>query len=334
MRNQVRMSSIVLLLTLLTGCSPVAENQMSGSIETLRVGYGKVSDGPSVEWGTSQGVFEKFGIEIQGTPIDGTEALAALTSGQLDVVAMSLSDILLAQQNGNFEGVFVASSTGYTREQLERAKQEPLYPGELLLQVAVFVPEYSEIQSWPDLANKKIGVEVATDVAALGFQLALKSESVNPDSVQFVLVPRESRQDSLVRGDIDAAILTGTLATKAVLDGFRLIGYPGAYFYAEGPAKIWITTPRALEQNPQLLANFRKAILEINKELQDIESNGDSFRKILVEKFGLTQQVADSTTLPNFWTQDLTQNHVEDLSRNMIESGILNSLGKLPQVLK
>lgn len=330
----MKISSVALVLALITGCSPLVDNEMSGSVDTLRVGYAKVSDGPSVEWGSSQGIFEKFDIEIEGTAIDGTEALASLISGQLDVIAMSLSDVLLAQQNGNFDGVFIASSTGYTLEQLIRAKEEPLYPNELLLQVAVFVPQDSEVQTWADLAGKKIGVDSVTDVAALGVQLALKSESVSPNSVEFILVPREARQDSLVKGEIDAAIFTGTLAAKAVVDGFRLIGYPGAYFYAEGPAKIWITTPKVLAEKPLLLANFRKSILEINKELQDIGSNGDSFRMTLVDKFGLTQEVADSTTMPNFWTQDLTQEHVEDLSKNMIESGILNSLGKLPQFVE
>lgn len=332
-----RISAVALALSLtliLSGCISGSQIETDSDSLTLKVGYGKVSDGPSVEWGISEGIFGDQGLSVTGVAIDGTEALAALSSGQVDVISMALSDLILAQQNGNFEGVFVASSTGYSQEQLDTARSPKEFDGTLQLQVILAVPEESEIQSWSDLAGKSIGVESAKDVAALGTYLAMKSVGANPEDTNFVVVPREARQDVLQRGEIDAGIFTGTLSTKALQEGFRLIGYPGAFFYAEGPVKIWVTTSSVVSKKAKELEMFRAAILETNSKLQDVELNGESFRQVLVSKFGLTQEVASATTMPNFWTQDLSPEHVSDLSINMIESGITDDSGVMPKLLR
>jgi ABC-type amino acid transport substrate-binding protein len=327
----------------LVGCVPSNEpssTQFSGvcgdvnsqSLETISVGYGRTSDGPSMEWGISEACFAKFGIMPSGKQLEGAEGIAGMENGEIDILAMSITELAIITANSNFKPVVVASSTGYTQAELDDAKQEPLAPNGLKLQVGVFVSPSSTIQTWTDLKGKTIAVESRTGVAFWGTELALMEAGISDGEIEYLVLPSESRFAALDDGSIDAVISVGSGAAKALEAGYRLIGYPGAFIYSEGPVKIWVTTEEILQEKSSLIEAFRAAVLEVNEQLQQPE-NAESFRSVLVGKFEVDPDVAANTPIPGFWTPDLDQAYMRTMTSRLIQTGAISKGGQDPIIL-
>ena len=99
---------------------------------------GQISQLPSVQWGIDNNCYSKYGLDIK-TEIVGTTqiGMAGIVGGSYDLVINTPTNLYLANSNEGFSGVIVAPRHGYTPSELIRAKLEPFFPGELLLQTAL-----------------------------------------------------------------------------------------------------------------------------------------------------------------------------------------------------
>ena len=104
-------------------------------------------------------------------------------------------------------------------------------------------------------------------------------------------MPPAEAISALERGDIDGAVLTGLRVIEAIEAGARVIGYPGAFFYEEGPANIFVTHEKIASQKPELL-DFQDAIIRINGLLNS-GAHEESFRQVITSDFGYSEDVAD-----------------------------------------
>lgn len=313
----------------LVGSGACLETERTIDLVDLKLGYGLTSDGPSAEWGISESCFQVEGLNVSGTVIEDLEAIAALENGTVDIVAMNLSDYIVFNANGDWQGVFVASSTGYSAGELEAAKNPPKFSGELLLQLGLVVDSATGINSWGDLEGKTIAVGQIGAVETVGIQEAILAAGGDPSGVEFLVMPMDLREGAVARGDVDAAAVVGRYVTSSVENGLSLLGYPGAYYYVAGPVKIWMTSQDVLAEKREQIFAFRDAILAVNKHLQDLATNSDSFRSILVEKFGSDAEKAAATTLPNFWIEDPSREAILELSEKLLRTG---SISKLPDL--
>ena len=102
--------------TTTTACvqSPTAPNDLG----TLTLAS-QIAQLPTVEWGIQQGCFKKYGLTIKTVPVATSQiAMAGLVGGTYDLVVNTPTNLLLANGNGNFSGVFVAPRHGYSAEEL------------------------------------------------------------------------------------------------------------------------------------------------------------------------------------------------------------------------
>ena len=193
----------------------------------------------STEWGIRQGCFKKYGLTVKTTSItSSTIGIAGVISGTYDLAATSPVNLIQAKINSGFAGKIIAPKHGYSTEELARAKREPFFPGELLLQTALIVRSDSSIKSWKDLDKKKIATQTFQSADHAGLLLGMRSEGVRNPKSEIFSMPPSQMVDSLKRGDVDAAIMNDPFATQMVLDGGRIIGYPQSFFAEPGSAVV------------------------------------------------------------------------------------------------
>ena len=287
----------------------------------------------SVEWGIRQGCFKKYGLNVKTVSItSSTIGLAGILSGSYDLTATTPTNLIQATVNANFQGKIIAPRHGYTTQELARAKMEPFFPGELLLQTAVIVPKDSKIKTWKDLDKKKIASQSFQSADHAGTLLAIKSEGIRSPKSEFITIPSTQMTDALRRGDVDAAIVGDPFATQLILDGNRIIGYPQAYFAEAGPAVVFIGTSDGAKNKVKEFRSFQKATLEINKLLNRKE-NEASFRKVISEVTKVTLETAEKARLPIMLERNVTIPEISFIPSKMKRVGFLKGRIELAQLL-
>lgn len=289
------------------------------NLSLLRVGTGTFSQ-PGLEWGIQQGCFAEAGLEISIQIIQNTEAAAAVSSGSLDVMLAAPQQAIVFAANGNFESRIIAADTGYSAESLERAKQEPLYPGELLISTAMLVGKDSSAKGLRDLANKKIGMNLPFGNVGRSVRMALEQAGLTEDQIEIIELPTEAIQGAIESKEIDAGILSGRYATRAVKSGLRVLAYPGAYTYIPGTLTLWMTDASTYKKKPEDIMAFRAAVEKINRLLA-LPENQDTWQQVLIDKLEFDPVAATETKIPQYWTKRVTLNELEQAMDLLIRVG-------------
>ena len=287
----------------------------------------------STEWGIRQGCFKKYGLNVKTVSItSSTIGLAGVISGSYDLTATTPTNLIQANFNGNFPGKIIAPRHGYSKEELARAKMEPLFPGELLLQTAVIVRANSSIKSWKDLDKRKIGTQAFQSADHAGTLLAMKNEGVRKPKSEFLTIPSTQMPDALRRGDVDAIIANDPIATQLILEGNRIIGYPQSYFAGVGPAVVFISSSDGVKSKAKELRIFQKATLEINRLLNK-EEHELSFRKVISEVTKVSSEVAGKVRLPIMLEKNVTIPELSYIPSNLKRVGFIKGRFELGQLL-
>ena len=274
--------------------APVKSVRSQGSLLIA----GQAAQLTSVVWGSEQGCFQKYGLDVKTSVVASSQAaIAGLVSGTYDMTVTTPTNLIMAIANGDFDGQIIAPRHGYTAEEIARAKREPLYPGELLLQTVLLVNKNSSINSWKDLENRKVAVRSFKGSDQAGVMLAMRSAGANPSKVEWLSMTDAQMSAALDRGDIDAAVPADPNASQMILKGARVIGYPYAYYAQPGAAIIFISSKAITAKKTQAMRAYKKATQEINKLLNQAE-NQPSFRKSIAKFTGVSEEAAAKGRLP------------------------------------
>ena len=277
----------------------------------------------STEWGIRQGCFKKYGLTIKTLPVTSAAiGIAGLISGTYDLTATSPVTFIQANINGGFAGKIIAPRHGYSADELSRARREPFFPGELLLQTAVIVREDSEIKSWKDLNKKKIVVQTIQTADHAGVLLAMRSEGIRNPKSEFLTMTAAQMADALKSGDVDAVVANDPFATQMALNGGRIIGYPQAFFAEPGSAVVFSSSAETSRNKAREMRLFRLATLEINKLLNRPE-NETSFRKVIVDVTKVSPEVASKARLPLMMEKNITISEIAFIPSKLKKVGFL-----------
>jgi NitT/TauT family transport system substrate-binding protein len=259
---------------------------------------GRVENAAAIVWGSEQGCFKKYGLDIKNSIVASTPlAVAGLVSNSFDLIASTPSILIQAMTNGDFPVRIIAPRFGYTASEISRAKQDPLYPGELLMEVGLIVRNDSKIKTFKDLQNRKVGLSTLQSSSHAGVLLGVKAQRGDPSSVQIVVVPSAQASAALKRKDVDAIAVAEPFASQAITDGGRLIGYPGAYYYKPSPAIVYASSEDIVQKKRQALKAFQKAVLEINRLLNQPQYDS-GYRKIYASVAGIDAEAVAKVHLP------------------------------------
>ncbi len=330
----VILSALVVLSSAIAAPSQAAELACASTktaakpLGTLKVA-GQLTQLPSVKWGIEQGCFKKYGLEIETSVVATTQIGAAgLVGGSYDVSITTPLNLFLANANENFSGVIVAPRHGYTPQELTRAKIQPFFPNELLLQTALIVGKGSSIpvDGWKDLEGKKVAIQSFLSSDHAGTSIAMTKFGADYRRVEFLTLTSQQMGDALARGNVDAAIVNDPFATQIVLGGGKVIGYPNAYFAEPGSkndasvAVVYASLSSITTAKRKAFKAFQSATLEINKLLNN-PANEVSYRKTIQDFTGVTAAAAAKVRLPYMIERNIVADDVSYIPKKLFKIG-------------
>ncbi len=288
---------------------------------------------PAAQWGIEQGCFKKYGLDIKVNTVASTQiGMAGLVSGSFDLFMNTPSNLILFMANGDFAGKIVAPRHEYSAEELARAKREPLYPGELLLQTVVLVKKDSPIKSWKDLEKSKVAVKSFKGSDHAGILLAMCSIGANAAKTEFLTMADAQMGSALARGDVDAVVPSDPYATQIIGDGARVIGYPSAYYFEAGVAVAYMSSQDIVSKKPAAMRAFQRAVLEINRLLNKAQ-NDASYRKTIAKVTGVTEESAAKLRLPTMSEKNVTFAEIAYIPNKLKSLGFIRSRVNLAPIL-
>lgn len=231
-----------------------------GDLTTLSVAtIGLTSDGALIT-GIEQGFFEEEGLQIETSIVANPPAgLAAVQSGQVDI-AYSPSIPLLNALSQGVDVRVVGPADGYPEDLAEDA--DPAEVDDTWLVASA----QSGITSVEELAGKTIAVPARKAQLEVVISGVLEDAGIDPATgVNWVVLDFTSAVSALKNGTVDAAGLVTPFSLEAVDAGNTFIAAPSVSFLGGGAVGLWTAGAGTIEQKPDAVAAFQRAIVKSNE---------------------------------------------------------------------
>ncbi|WP_300009231.1 ABC transporter substrate-binding protein [Pseudonocardia sp.] len=222
--------------------------------------------------GVENGFFSEAGIDLALTQAAPSAVVPAVVSGSTTFGYLAIPSILLA------------ASKDLPIKIVANAGASPDSP--------VVVPNASAVQTYADLAGKRIAVPNLGGLGQFAVVGALLNNGVDPAGVQLLEVPFGDMEAALDRGTVDAAWLIQPFAALAEQHGkTRSLGssVEAADMAAMGSA-YFFTLDETVTKNPDMVGRFVDAVKRSNAYgLENVDEMVDivpSFAQIPPEVLG------------------------------------------------
>lgn len=268
---------LIVSIFFLVSCNSNNPERME-SLTPVNVCYSALSGTQATVWyAYEKGIFTKYGLDVNLVSMSGgSAAINSLISGDMDIcqaAAMSVVNAIAAHQ----DTVIIAGLIN-------------TMPGTLITQ-----PEISDINMLP---GKVFGIDLGGSAEAIT-RLALEKLDLDPDRDVILLNigSEPERVAALKARQIDATFINPPINRDLIIEGFIEL-------YDIGSAKIpyqgtsIVTTRQFITDNPLLVTNFMKAILE---SISQIKKDSTGSMEVLAKYLSL-DQVNDEETLKETYT--------------------------------
>jgi ABC-type nitrate/sulfonate/bicarbonate transport system substrate-binding protein len=192
---------------------------------------------------------DQYGVNVDMQQISGADiAIKSIVAGQVDLALASLaSGILAVGQGQKVKAVVPESSAPYFS-----------------------LITTSDINDWPDLKGKRIGITATSDGSYWTTVLQLRKYNVDPESIDWVTVRgTPARVEAMQAGKIDAAqVQVGgaqTLLKDPKFKRFAQVGkdYPNLLF------NVFWSSENFLRDHADVLQLFAQAEMQAHRTVQD-----------------------------------------------------------------
>ena len=307
-RRSVR-SLAAAVLMIVAGCGGSGQPQASASAPAQPVHVVlatlAVADTATAVLAQSKGYFKAEGLDVELKTVDtGPATTAAIVSGAAQFSQSNYATLISARSQG-IPVVFAAEATRNA-------------PG---FSVVAVLPD-SPIQKPADLAGKRVATSVIGGIGPVMISGDLKALGVDYKSINWVQMPFPDMGAALQRKQVDAVwvvepfgtALKGQLNARVVLD---TNSGPAAGL----PFAAWATTETYAQQNPKVVAGFRRAI---QKAAADAGKNPDEIRNAIPTYTPIKADVAAKIALEAYPTSTDSK-EIQKIGQMMLDTGFLQS---------
>lgn len=297
------------------GAEPVADVSRK---ETLSVVYSAST--PNLQdvqlyVAQDQGIFEKYGLEVTVTLINGASpTLQALVSGQTEVAFLDPTHLLAGQGKGqDLRGIVNASH---------------MQPYMLL--------SNGEVKDLQDLAGQRIGISQPGTLSQSIIQMTLEKYGIDQKDIQWVPVGGSgSRYQAMVSGRIGAGIGQVSHAIQGEGDGLKVLANLGQEL-PDLMGYLYVARGETFKAKESALVKFTAALLEATQlVLDDADLAAEVY---MAHRSGLDKQSVsreyEILKETGAWNPrgDLRQEAVDFTAQMMIDQGHLDAVPKVEQL--
>ncbi len=225
--------------------------------EQVTVAYVPIMKFAAMYVAEERGLFDKYGLDVQIERVaSGTEAIAFLTEGQIDVGGIA---IVTSLWNGWSQGLDIRVIAPGGLEPLENS------PTKLLVRADLF--ENEGITSVDALEGRI--VSLAGGPGSGGEYLAskaLEEGSLTIRDVEIVQIANPDMPAAFENGSIDAGLLGSPYADDAIASGFA---YPIAEDFVPGLMTVaFVGSGQFVNERPEVAQRFVLALMEATRLMQ------------------------------------------------------------------
>jgi len=291
--------------------APITTDQASettGGTQTLKVGYVPSIDLGVIKVGEEQGYFEDEGLTLETSPVDsGPNIITGLTSGQFDIGWVAYAPPVLAVGEGNAPLKVVTNSSNQGPDGTNGG---------------VLIRKDSGINSWKDLAGKKIATNAPRSLFSLTVPAAIKKDGGDPSGIELIPLPFTAIGKAVESGDVDAGVVLEPFGSAALQQypDLKDLGDSAAQVFAEGtPTSVYVTSEKTAEAKADQIAAFKRAY---DKSAEYAKSHLNEVKVAGGELAGLPPAAAKQLPLAPIST-DVTAAQLQPLADKMVEFGWL-----------
>lgn len=294
----------------LAGCGGGSEGDgTDDGPKQVKVGMLPILPTAALYAGIEEGFFEDRGIEVSiETGQGGAALLPAVMAGELQFASSNPVSLLTARDKGL--DVQVVSHWTSDAETAEEAINAVIARGD------------SGIESPADLVGKRVAINTLSSMGDLTIRELVRQDGGDPDAVEFVELPFPDMPPALGNGQIDAVWVPEPFMSGLLAEDNVAVAFPTAQAVPGMPTQLMFTSPKVLEEDPQLVEDMTAALEET---LEFAEENPDAVRAQITSVIpDLPEEVADNVRLEVFGT-DLRKDQVAQVGELMAEEGWLDN---------
>lgn len=214
------------------------------------VATGPTLSNVNVYIGESQGLFEDEGLTATNATITaGPDAVPQVLSGAWTFAMVDTTTAINATKEGVPVTAVAVSSVGV-----------PDRDG----YAAIMTTADSGIKDIKDLEGRKMQINALGGTAEALVRASMTAAGGDPDKIQFVEVPPQGAIPAIQAGQVDAVFLPEPLITVALGLGLVDIANPEQDTIPGVPAFIFLASKQFVAENPEVVAQFQRAILKAN----------------------------------------------------------------------
>jgi NitT/TauT family transport system substrate-binding protein len=255
----------------------------------LKVSYLPIMDLQQLYVGMEKGIFEEEGLKLEAQVAQsGAVSQTLVESGSVDLGWTAIVPLSQAYVKG-FDFIFIAP--GVFVDSTNRKT------------VGIVVKKDSPMQSFKDLAGKKIAILALQAIPHLAILTLADYYGVDAKTLKFVEVPVPSIVAAVKEGAVDAGHIAEPFIAASEAEGITRLLYAG-YYPPEIADRImvsgWFAKKSSLEKNKEKMGRFLKAI---GRATDFINKNPDQMPNIVAKNTKLDVNLLQKITPPKFYTK-------------------------------
>jgi len=248
---------------------------------TLRIGVFQAQDFLPYFVMQAEGFDKKHGLKFAETSFaGGAAAIDAMVAGSLDLCAgVGTVPLLAAAERGLIPGAIIAAAANAFADRDHRASA---------------VVAASWVQSWKDLAGKRIAVHARNSIPAAAVVGRLKLEGVSDYSL--LEIPFANMGLAVAGGNVAAAAMYEPFLTQSLLrgDGKLLDWVIGGAPFERFQTTAIVVSADFLRRNPQGVKAYLRAHLQA---VGWVNANLGKARALLARRLDLTREIGEKVHL-------------------------------------
>lgn len=327
-KNRVAAVGAALALTLVfAGCAasgggdtaPSASGNASGGDLTpidVVAGVAATPSATALLIGIDQGFFAEEGLNVTTQPLaTGAAAVAQLINGQLTVALGGISGTVTAVSQG-IPIVFISGGS-------TDSESGPQY--------ATLVKADSGIDSFKDLAGKKVALNSVSCCWDFWTREAVSKDGGDQSSLQMVQLPFAAQVDALASGQVDAITTQQPFAEQAEMAGYKNLGDPAAIAYddPENGNTNFFGAQQFIDSHPDFVDRWTRAL---QKSADYANAHPDEVRASIVSVVQTDPALAAAAPVPNY-TATLKPDTIEKEAEFLVKYGVLTSAPPIDQLI-
>lgn len=210
-----------------------------------------------------KGYFKQYNIEVEFASFaNSDDMLPALAAGKIDV-AGGISSAAFFNSIAQGIDVKMIADKGHNRK------------GKSYFTFVIDRDQVDQINDYPDLKGKRIGVSTQNAVDEYIFQQMLNYAGLKREDVQFVLIPDfANMMASMQNNSIDAALQIEPLITKGEAEGIHVKFKDATDYAPNAQIAMVLASPQFLTERRDVAVRFMAAYLKGLRDYNDAFMKG------------------------------------------------------------